>query len=227
MKIQTTLTALALAAATTLHAQVRITEAMSSSGTGGTADWFEVTNYGNSLVDITGWKMDDNSFAFANSVNLVGITSIGAGQSVVFLETSTPDSSIPAFRTFWGTNAGTISIGSYSGSGISFSSSSDGVVLFNSTGSETTPRVTFGAATTGSSFYYSYDSSGNPSTSPNTNAIVSTAGLLDGQNTYTSTDALGNIGSPGTAATVPEPSTYALIALGAAFILWRLRRRVA
>jgi hypothetical protein len=38
---------------------------------------------------------------------------------------------------------------------------------------------------------------------------------------------LGNIGSPGTAATVPEPSTYALIALGVAFLLWRLRRKVS
>jgi hypothetical protein len=227
MKIQTAIASLALLAATSLHAQVRVTEAMSSSGNGGTADWFEVTNYGLAAVDITGWKMDDNSFAFANSVNLLGITSIGAGQSVVFLETSTPDTSIPAFRTFWGTNANSISIGSYTGSGISFSSTADGVVLFNSTGTETTPRVTFGAATTGSSFYYSYDSSGNPSTSPNTNAIVSTVGLLDGQNTYTASDVLGNIGSPGTAATVPEPSTYALIALGVAFLLWRLRRKVA
>lgn len=227
MKIQTTLAAFALAAVSTLHAQVRITEAMSSSGVGGTNDWFEVTNYGLAAVDITGWKMDDNSFAFANSVNLLGISSIGSGQSVVFLETATPETSIPAFRTFWGTNADSISIGSYTGSGISFSSAGDGVVLFNSTGSETTPRVSFGAATIGSSFYYSYDSTGNPSTSPNTNAIVSTVSLLDGQNTYTSANALANIGSPGSAATIPEPSTYALIALGVAFILWRLKRKVA
>jgi hypothetical protein len=227
MKIPTAIASLTLLAATSLHAQVRITEAMSSSGTNGTADWFEVTNYGLAAVDITGWKMDDNTFAFANSVNLLGITSISAGQSVVFLETATPETSIPAFRTFWGTNADSISIGSYTGSGVSFGAGGDGVVLFNSTGSETTPRVTFGAATTGSSFYYSYDSSGNPSTSPNINAIVSTVGLLDGQNTYASTNALGNIASPGTAATIPEPSTYVLIALGAAFILWRLRRKVA
>jgi hypothetical protein len=219
--------ALAASLATGTQAEIRITEAMSASGSGGTADWFEVTNYGLSAVDLTGWKMDDNSFNFANSVNLLGVTSINAGQSVVFLETAAPLTDIPNFRTFWGSNAESITIGSYTGSGISFGSGGDGVVLFDSIGTETTPRATFGAATTGSSFYYAYDSSGNPSTSPNTNAIVSTVGLLDGQSTYASTNALGNIGSPGTAATIPEPSTYALLGLGAAFVLWRMRRRVA
>jgi hypothetical protein len=32
------------------------------------ADWFEVTNTGTSPVNIIGWKMDDNSNSFANSV---------------------------------------------------------------------------------------------------------------------------------------------------------------
>jgi hypothetical protein len=209
------------------HAQVRITEAMSSSGSGGTADWFEVTNYGLSAVDLSGWRMDDGSFTFNSSVALVGVTSINAGQSIVFLETAAPLTDIPNFRTFWGTNADSITIGSYSGSGISFGSGGDSVVLFNASETEVTPRVTFGAATTGSSFYFAYDSSGNPSTSPNTNAIVSTVGLFDGQSTYTSSNAPANIGSPGTAATIPEPSTYALLGFGAAFVLWRLRRRVA
>ena len=86
-----------------------------------------------------------------------------------------------------------------------------------------TPRVTFGAATTGSSFYYSYDSTGSPSTSPNANAILSTASLSNGQNTYTSSF---NTGSPGTAMNaVPEPQTYVLLGIGAAFLLWRVRRR--
>ena len=50
------------------------------------ADWFELTNTGSSALDITGWKMDDNSNSFAASVALRGVTSIAAGQSVVFLE---------------------------------------------------------------------------------------------------------------------------------------------
>jgi hypothetical protein len=42
-----------------MQSQVRITEVVSS---GGTSDWFELTNYGPTAVDITGWKVDDSSF---------------------------------------------------------------------------------------------------------------------------------------------------------------------
>lgn len=55
-----------------------------SSGSGTYAqDWFELTNTGTSAVDITGWRMDDNSNPFATSVALTGVTSIGPGQSAV------------------------------------------------------------------------------------------------------------------------------------------------
>ena len=208
----------------TAQAQIstlRITEAMSSGS--GTVDWFEVTNYGLSDVSITGWKMDDNSFSSGNSVALSGVSSISSGQSVIFLESASAASDISTFRTIWGSNVTSIIIGSYTGSGVGLSSNGDGLVLFDSTGVEMTPRVTFAAATTGSSFYYSYDSTGSPSTSPNTNAILSTASLSNGQNTYTSS---GNTGSPGTAMNaVPEPQTYLLLGIAAAFLLWRVRRR--
>ena len=189
---------------------LRITEAMSSSGVGGTADWWEVTNYGSSAVDITGWKVDDSSFTSGSSVALNGITSISAGESVAFLETTTLDSGtvatlISSFRTFWGGSAASAQIGYYAGSGIGLSSNGDGLVMFSGTGAETTPRVTFGAATTGASFYYGYDAAGDPTTSPNTNAIVSTVGTLGGQITFASAtiSTAQNIGSPGTAVAVP------------------------
>ena len=208
----------------TAQAQIstlRITEAMSSGN--GTVDWFEVTNYGLSDVSITGWKMDDSSFSSGSSVALSGVSSISSGQSVIFLESSSAETAISTFRTIWGSNATSLIIGSYTGSGVGLSSSGDGLVLFNSTGVEMTPRVTFGAATTGSSFYYSYDSNGDPTTSPNANAILSTASLSNGQNTYTSSF---NTGSPGTAMNaVPEPQTYILFGIGAASLLWRMRRR--
>ena len=213
---------------------LRITEAMSSSGVGGTADWWEVTNYGSSAVDITGWTVDDN-FMSGSSIALNGITSINAGESVAFLETTTLDSGtvatlISSFRTFWGGSAASAQIGYYAGSGIGLSSNGDGLVMFSGT-TETTPRVTFGAATTGASFYYGYDAAGDPTTSPNTNAIVSTVGTLDGQSTFASAtiSTAQNIGSPGTAvAAVPEPSAIALLAIGAGtgvtLVLRRARR---
>ena len=67
------------------------------------ADWFELTNIGSTAVNISGWKMDDNSNSFGNAVALRGVTSIAAGQSVVFIEgnaTGTTDSTIDAtFKT--------------------------------------------------------------------------------------------------------------------------------
>lgn len=227
---------LAAIAASRAPAQVttlRITEAMSSSGVGGTADWWEVTNYGGASVDITGWKVDDSSFTFASSVALNGVTSIAPGESVAFIETTTLDSGtvatlISSFRTFWGGSGTSAQIGYYAGSGIGLSSAGDGLVLFNAGGTETTPRVTFGAATTGSSFYYGYDASGAPTTSPNTNAIVSTVGTIDGQVTFLSATSLPqNVGSPGTAVVtaVPEPSAIAGLGCGLLAATLAARRR--
>lgn len=208
-------------AAQAQYSDLRITEAMSSSGTGGTVDWFEITNYGLTLVSIVGWTVDDSSYTFANSVALSGVTSIGVGESVVFLE-SAGGAAIESFRTFWGDLEST-QIGYYSGSGLGLSASGDGLVVFDSGGTEETPRVQFGAATTGSSFYYAYDSNGNPETSPNAAAVISTAGALYGQVTHTSADALGNVGSPGTATAIPEPASGALLGLGALELFGYLR----
>ncbi|NBY65476.1 MAG: PEP-CTERM sorting domain-containing protein, partial [Verrucomicrobia bacterium] len=100
---------------------------------------------GDALVDITGWKMDDNSYAFGSAVALNGVTSIAAGESVVFVEEATTNN-VAAFKAFWGGMSGK-QVGTYSGSGVGLSSSADGVVVFDSTGNEIN-RVGFGAATT-------------------------------------------------------------------------------
>ncbi len=206
------------------YSDLRITEAMSSSGTGGTVDWFEITNYGLTMVALTGWTVDDSSFSFANSVALNGAASIAPGESVIFLE-SAGGAAIESFRAFWG-GIDTVQIGYYSGSGLGLSAAGDGLVLFDSAGMEQTPQVAFGAATVGSTFYYAYDANGNPTTSPNAAAIVSTPGALYGQVTFTSADALGNVGSPGTAMSlaIPEPATGALLGLGALALFGYLRR---
>ena len=117
------------------------------------ADWFEVTNTGTSAVDITGWKIDDNSNAFASAVALNGVTSIAPGKSVIFIESTTPDATIAAFKAAWfGSNAPSdLTIGTYSGSGVGLSTGGDAVNLFDASGNRVT-GINFGTSTTGLSF---------------------------------------------------------------------------
>jgi VCBS repeat-containing protein len=117
------------------------------------ADWFEVTNIGTSAVDITGWKIDDNSNSFPSSVALNGVTSIAPGQSVIFIETTTPDTTISAFKTAWfGTNVPSgLTIGSYTGSGVGLGTAGDAVNLFNASGTRIT-GINFGTSTTYTTF---------------------------------------------------------------------------
>ena len=63
MKTAIFVCALSVFVASAAHANIRITEVMSSSNGNGvpTPDWFEITNYGSSAVDLTGWRMDDGS----------------------------------------------------------------------------------------------------------------------------------------------------------------------
>jgi len=210
--------AAAAIAANVSVANIRITEVMSSSNGGGTPtpDFFEITNYGSSAVTLTGWKMDDNSFAIGSAVALSGITSIGAGETVVFIE-SAAGAAVSSFRSFWGGLAG-VQVGYYSGSGVSLSSLGDGVVLFNSGNTEVT-RVSFGAATSGSTFFWGYDAASGVVDS-SYNGLVSTVGTIGSQVTFQSS---GDTGSLGTAINAPAPGAVAL--LGVAGLLNGRRRR--
>lgn len=186
---------LLLVCSLSLQSQVRITEVMSS---GGTSDWFELTNYGSTAIDITGWKVDDNSFNFATSVLLNGVTSIAPNERVVFCENASA-AYASTFRTFWGL-AEDVQVGTYTGSGIGLSSSGDGVIVFNASGTEVW-RVSFGAATAGSSFYWGYDIAGNfdPMYVGAANVgLVSVLGIIQSQVTVNSADAAMNVGSPRT-----------------------------
>jgi hypothetical protein len=179
------------------------------------ADWFELTNTGAVALDITNWRMDDNSNSFAVSVPLSGVTSIAPGQSVVFIEgtSATADS----FKTAWfGTNvpAG-FTIGSYTGSGVGLSATSDAVNIFNSTGT-LMANVSFNAATLGVSF----DNAAGLN-----NATISTLSSVGTNGAFTSATG-GEVGSPGTIGVVPEPSAFTAL-LGGLGVFGLCRRRRA
>ena len=117
------------------------------------ADWFELTNTTSSAIDITGWKVDDNSNSFAAAVALNGITSIAPGESVIFIETATPATTAPLFLSTWfGSNppAG-LKVGSYTGSGIGLSTGGDALNIYNSTG-VLQANITFGTSPAGPAF---------------------------------------------------------------------------
>lgn len=111
------------------------------------ADWFEVTNNGRTAIDVTGWRMDDSSAQFSNSRALTGITSIGAGESVIFFETADLEATKAAFIANWfgGTAPDGVQFGAYTGSGVGLSTGGDQVNLYNSTG-ELQASVSFGAS---------------------------------------------------------------------------------
>jgi len=164
----------------------------SSGTTSVAADWFEVTNNGSSVLDITGWKVDDNSNLFTSALALNGITSIAPGESVIFLETSATNTAtiIANFKSAWfGTNVpANLQVGSYTGAGIGLSTGGDAVNLFDALGT-LKANVTFGPATTNFSF--------NNAAGLN-NTAITTLSQVGVNEAFAAINDANQIGSPGT-----------------------------
>ncbi len=180
------------------------------------ADWFELTNTGAADVSITGWKMDDNSNLFGNAVALTGITTIKAGESVIFIETSNLTSATSSFLSTWfGSQApASLQIGAYSGSGVGLGTSGDAVNIFDASG-VLQAKVIFGSSPSGPT-YATFDNSALLN-----NASISTLSVAGAHGAFVAAGDSSEIGSPGS---VPEPGT--LVALGCgALALAQSRRR--
>jgi hypothetical protein len=138
------------------------------------ADWFELTNNGTSTVDLTGWKMDDNSNDPSLAVPLLGVSSLPAGKSAVFFEDTgiasdpTLDATIEtAFAHAWFGTAALPSgflIGHYAGSGVGLSTTTDAVNIFDSAGNRVT-GVAFDASPSAAPFASFDNTAGAGSTS--------------------------------------------------------------
>ena len=163
----------------------------SSGTTSVAADWFEVTNNGTSSLDITGWKVDDNSNLFTSALALTGITSIAPGESVIFLETSATNAAtiIANFKTTWfgATVPANLQVGSYTGAGIGLSTGGDAVNLFDALGA-LKANVTFGPATTNFTF--------NNAAGLN-NTAISTLSSVGVNEAFAAVNDNPQIGSPG------------------------------
>lgn len=182
------------------------------------ADWFELTNTGSSALDITGWKVDDSSSLFTSAAALNGITSIAAGQSVIFLEGNA--SKVELFKTNWFGSSipANLAIGYYSGSGIGLSTDGDALNIFNASGA-LQARVTFGASDLSSPFQ-SFDNAAGLN-----NAAISHLSVVGTNGAFTAANSAIEIGSPGSIAAVPEPETYAMLLAGLGLIGAVARKR--
>ncbi len=180
------------------------------------ADWFELTNTGASAVDISGWRVDDSSNSFASSLALLGVGSINAGQSVIFVEGTAATANNFITNWFGPSAPANFAIGFYSGSGIGLSTSGDAVNIFNASGT-LQASVTFGASDNVSPFQ-TFDNAAGLTGAISTLSVAGVNGALIAVNSTT------EIGSPGTIAAVPEPETYALMLVGLGLIGFSSRK---
>lgn len=112
-------------------ATLLITEIQSNQNFSGGSDYFELTNFGGSPVDLSGWVFDDDSANPAVGFTFEGVV-IGAGESVIFVE----DITAAEFRTWWGIPE-TVRVVTYSGSGLGLGQN-DTVNIFNAAGNRVT-----------------------------------------------------------------------------------------
>jgi len=186
------------------------------------ADWFELTNTGSTAVDITGWKMDDNSNAFANAVALRGVTSIAAGQSVIFIEgnsSGSNDSTLQAnFKNaWWGSSVPNgLVFGGYGGSGVGLSQTTDAVNIFDSAGN-LIANVSFNAATASNTF---------DNTAGLNNTTISTLSITGVNGAFASFNA-AEVGSPGVYVppAVPVPASVWMLFSGLGLLGANARRK--
>lgn len=219
--------AAAVVAVHSAHAAILVTEVAPWSSGNSTlaADWFELTNTGSSAVTITGWKMDDNSNSFASSVALNGIASIGAGESVIFIETASPAAAAATFRTLWfGASAPTgLQIGSYTGSGVGLSTGGDAVNIFDGAGNRIT-GIAFGTSPAGP--FPTFDNAAGLGSTTLPLPIVSTLAVIGTNGAFAAAGNALEIGSPGLIAAIPEPATYVTMLAGLVGLAAARRRRV-
>jgi uncharacterized protein YjiK len=174
------------------------------------ADWWEVTNFGSTPIDLTGWKMDDNSYSAGSAVALRGpwngaatpVGTLAAGQSMIFMESGSAANAADATllkrfsQAWWGSDgppAG-VRIGFYGGSGVGLSTGGDAVSLFRSSGTPVT-GISFGASPTNSPFA-SFDNAAGVGAGTNPAPAISTLSAAGVRGGFGARDGI-EVGSPG------------------------------
>lgn len=204
-KVKTLLLMSLLSMNTLAHADVRITEWMYNTNSAASGEFFELTNFGNTAVDFTGWSYDDDS-RVAGTVSLASFGIVAAGESVIVTELTAT-----AFRNLWNLAADVKVLGNLTVN----LGREDEINIFN--GNVLVDRLSYddrqglGPRTTGNSAVPgSWSVVGANQAS---GWVFTQAGDVHGG----FANKVGELGSPGSAAfiaAVPEPSSYALLMAG-------------
>ena len=162
--------------------EIVVSEIMAgSNSTAYNADWFEIYNYGDTVVNIGGFSWDDESDISGTSV-FPSVT-ISPGEAIVVLDDVSTNKD--AFLAEWKLYPGSVTIvanDELTGSFPSLSQNGDGVYLYDATGAALTNSL-YSAATAG--YSVEFDTTG-----------AFTGDAVDGTNgAYTSLE--GDVGSPG------------------------------
>ena len=177
-----------------------ITEVMpSGSGEAGHADWWELTSFDARSYNLRGWRWDDSSHSVApnNAYVFTNDITIHPGESIIFVESMTPD----AFRTWWGTNLPpNLQIVSYTGGGLGLNQTADEVNVWNALtlpGNELFERiagVNFAQSFLGSTLIYDPE---NPPVAGVMNVFSTNSALGEAANGVFVAAVGGSHGSPG------------------------------
>jgi hypothetical protein len=205
--------------ATPVTAQLRITEVMgqASAGTASTlnGDWWELTNFGSSPVNLLGYQWADSEDALPGTdSNFFPSFTLDPGQSLIVLEEDAY--SKDAWRTMWGVSASVAilteddMIDDATPEGDTFSGLSTGgdVVNFYSPAGALLDSYGFGPVTRGVTFEI------NGGGTDLGLSVVGEYGAVLASN--------GDIGSPGIAL-VPEPTALSLAGISLATLIFRQR----
>ena len=177
-------------------------------------EFIELTNFGPSAVDFTGWSFDDSSRT-PGSVSLSDFGTVMAGEAVILSEAAAAD-----FRANWNLAASVKVIGGNTNN----LGRSDEINIYDPS-SALVDRLTYDDQGIAGS-PRTLNVSGRPGTlaalGANDAALWVLSSIGDGAGSYMSASG-GFIASPGIAP-VPEPGTYGLLLAGLAFLAVAVRR---
>lgn len=206
------------------QADVLVTEIWAGGleGTENTSDWFELTNYGTTDVDGSGWYYDDDSADPTKNDPIVGLGTIAPGESVIVLTSWEDDFAsagvaLTAFDTAWNaaSNLDDVQI-AYVDGGSGLGSGGDAPFVFdgNTAGASVVASQAYTTGTQRESFVAQPDGSW-PS---DTFAQVGVWGAYESAVPASDEVAAPAVGSPGV---VPEPATLGLLLIGAGLLARR------